>query len=88
MAFSSNNAQQSPTNDSWKAQGFINLYLPSKDGGRVKLGVIPLKEANAREKVLLDWLIADPTNASKILEKLIMEFRTAEPKAGSGFDLG
>jgi hypothetical protein len=93
MAFQSNqstsrynNTQQN--NDQWKAQGFLNLYLPTKDGGRRKLGAIALKEAISTEKAMLDWLKEDPTRVQAILSKLEIEFRTAEPKEGSAFDLG
>lgn len=35
MAFQSQAAAaQTPSNDSWKAQGFLNFYLPAKNGGR------------------------------------------------------
>lgn len=52
----SNNAQ---SNDSWKAAGFINLYLPGGKNGTTKLGAIPLKLANADEKRMFDWLKAN-----------------------------
>lgn len=51
-----NNTQ---ANDSWKAAGFINLYIPGGKNGTTKLGAIPLKLANADEKALFDWLKAD-----------------------------
>lgn len=88
MAFQSNAQAAAPANDNWKAQGFLNLSLPSKDGGKVKLGAIPLKTSNPREKALIDWLTEDPTRVSVILDKLVIEYRSAEPKAGSNFDLG
>jgi len=57
MAFNQSNAQRTETtqanSDSWKAQGFLNLYLPSKNGQRKKLGAIPLKESKHSEKHLL-----------------------------------
>lgn len=91
MAFNSGNtasASSTPANDNWKAQGFLNLSLPSQDGGKVKLGAIPLKASNPREKALIEWLTEDPTRVEAILSKLIIEYRSAEPKAGSSFDLG
>lgn len=89
MAFQSNAATAvSPANDSWKAQGFLNLYLPSKDGGkRKKLGAIPLKEAKTSEKALLAWLNEDPANAQKILAKLEIEYQSATPADTAGFAL-
>lgn len=83
---SNNNAQGQ--NESWKAQGFLNLYLPTANGGRRKLGAIPLKEAKSNERQMLEWLKEDPTRVETILSKLEIEFRTAESDEGSGFDLG
>lgn len=83
-ASNNNNAQ----NESWKAQGFINLYLPSADGKRRKLGAIPLKQSKPSEKKLLEWLNEDPSRVEKIMSKLIMEYQSAEPAETSGFDLG
>jgi len=93
MAFQSN-AQQAaaaPTNDSWKAQGFLNLYLPNKEGKRVKLGAIPLKDSKHSEKALIEWLSDDATREVRVatlLSKLIVEFKSATPGEGAGFDLG
>lgn len=75
------------SNDSWKAQGFLNLYLPGKNGDRKKLGAIPLKDSKPSEKDLLVWLNEDPTRVDKIMAKLIMEYQSAVPAEGSGFDL-
>ena len=88
MAFNTNTAA-APTqqNDNWKAQGFLNLYLPAKDGKRMKLGAIPLKESKASEKAMLAWLNEDPTRVAIILAKLEIEYKSATPADGSGFDL-
>ena len=90
MAFN-NNAQRAeqPQNENWKAQGFLNLYLPSKEQGkRKKLGAIPLKESKANEKALLAWLNEDPSRVSQILAKLEIEYQSATAADASGFDLG
>lgn len=89
MAFNASNASAtSQSNDSWKAQGFLNLYLPSKDGKRKKLGAIPLKESKASEKALLTWLNEDPSRVAAIMAKLEIEYQSATPADGSGFALG
>jgi len=77
------------TDTAWKAQGFLNLYLPSKNGNgeRRKLGAIPLKESKPNEKAMLDWLNEDPSRVAKILEKLVIEYQSAVPSDTSGFDL-
>ena len=75
------------TNTNWKAQGFLNLYLPDKKGGRRKLGAIPLKDAKPNEKELLAWLNEDPSRVEIIMSKLEMEYQPAEAE-GTGFALG
>lgn len=77
----------SNANENWKAQGFINLYLPTKGGKRRKLGAVALREAKDNEKALYDWLNADPENVSKLASKLIVEFQTASITEGAAFDL-
>jgi hypothetical protein len=88
MAFQSQAAAaQTPSNDSWKAQGFLNFYLPAKNGGRKKLGAIPLKESKLNEKQLLAWLNQDPSRVATILSQLEIEFQSAVPAETSGFAL-
>ena len=90
MAFQPNTASAPavPQNENWKAQGFLNLYLPAKDGKRMKLGSIPLKESKPSEKTMLAWLNEDPARVAVILAKLEIEYKSATPADGSGFDLG
>lgn len=91
MAFNrSTSPAAAPVNDSWKAQGFLNLYLPAKDakGGRRKLGAIPLKEAKPAEKQLMDWLNEDPARVSVILDKLVIEYQSTAGADTAGFDIG
>lgn len=91
MAFNNaaqnNNSNAQSNNDAWKAQGFLNLYLPSRAGGRKKLGAIPLKAAKPNEKQMLDWLNEDPSRVSVILSSLEIEFQSALPSDTSGFAL-
>ena len=94
MAFNTGNTQSAAApatqqNTDWKAQGFLNFYLPM-DGKRVKLGAIPLKESNARgvnEKKMLEWLNEDPSRVSKILAQLVIEFKPVETTESKGADL-
>ena len=95
MAFQTNKGQEPGTsnkgnadNESWKAAGFINVYLPTKAGGRRKVGAIPLREAKVVEKELSDFLAADPENIKAFVAKMIVEFQTAEITEDSHFDLG
>jgi hypothetical protein len=89
MAFQQNAAAvaDTPSNDKWKAQGFLNFYLPSKTGGRKKLGAIPLRDSKGNEKQLLAWLNEDPSRVAKILASLEIEFQSALPADVAGFDL-
>lgn len=88
--------------DNWKATGFLNIFLPSREGGRVKLGAIPLKTSRPREHELAQWLAgADLDKAmpeaareaeleariAKVIGKLDIEYTSAEPSEGKGFDL-
>lgn len=90
--FAQNNQTSNVTrtqDDSWKAQGFLNLYLPGKDGVRRKLGAIPLKESKSNEKAMLAWLNEDASRVAMILAKLEIEYKPATPESeGHGFDLG
>ena len=82
-----NNNVRNVGDESWKAQGFLNLYLPSRGGQRRKLGSIPLKESRSSEKELLAWLNEDPTRVGKLLGKLEMEFQPAVKADENHFDL-
>jgi len=88
MAFQSNaQPANNPSNETWKAQGFLNFYLPAKNGARKKLGAIPLKESRTSDKALLAWLNEDPSRVATILSKLEIEFQSALPADTSGFAL-
>ena len=90
MAFatsSATTAQSSTNNESWKAQGFLNLYLPAKNGQSRKLGAIPLKESKANEKQLLAWLNEDPSRVTQILAKLEIEYQSAASNDEHAFAL-
>lgn len=89
MAFKPTAVPASTDEDvSWKAQGFINISLPSKDGkSNRKLGAIPLRDSNVNEKSLREFLEADPANLDKVLSKLILNYQNASPAEDSGFDL-
>jgi hypothetical protein len=84
------------TDDSWKAQGFLNFYLPSDTApsGREKIGAVGLRSSKATENYVLDYLMAvigDPAKldarVKSVLAQLIVEFKSAEPAAKSGLKL-
>jgi hypothetical protein len=75
------------TNDNWKSQGFINVFLPTKGGGKIKLGFIGLQDKVEREKELRLFLEADPANIGILASKLIIEYNSAQPSEANKFDL-
>lgn len=87
MAFNTNTQQSTPANDSWKAQGFVNMYITSKDGKKKKFGAVPLKDSKPNEKALREFLEAAPANITKLAAKVIFEYQSAVPAEGSNFDL-
>lgn len=73
-----------------KAVGYLNFYLPTENGGKRKIGNsgIPLREANANERKLAEWLAQDPeARAALLMGKLILEYNSAEPTEGGAFVL-
>lgn len=76
MAFQSNNNQN---NDNWKAQAFLNFYLPKANGeGRHKIGAIPLKDARKYEANLIKRLSEDPEALKKMLGMLQIDFQLVD----------
>lgn len=74
-------------NDNWRAQAFLNLWLPSKNGGRRKLGAIPLRTSRVGEKQLIEWLKQNPERVQIILERLEIDFQMAVSGDEEIFDL-
>ena len=65
--------------ESWKSQGFLNLYIPTKSGSRRKIGTIFLKESRATDKQLLDAFKRDPeATMKKLMTMLELEYNSAE----------
>jgi len=61
---SQNQAQSNdgPSNDSWKATAFINVYLPRLDEkgevvGKIKVGAIALKDSNKFQAALIKRIV-------------------------------
>jgi hypothetical protein len=76
------------SNDSWKAVGFINLYLPTVGGKEKKLGAIPLRASRPAEKELSDWLNKKAENVASMASVLVVEFNDSEASNADQFDLG
>jgi hypothetical protein len=84
----SRNNNQSGNNDDWKANAFLNVFLPRKNGTRMKLGFFPLKETNIDQQKLITWIKEDPeTRLASLLQKLVIEFHEVGSQDESDLDL-
>ena len=63
-------------NNREKAQGFINVYLPTADGGRRQIGYIALYQSKSDGAQLLNALNADPEKLADLQAKMVMEYRS------------
>lgn len=65
--------------ESWKAQAFLNVYLPTADGtSRRKIGAIPLKASKNYEAALIKKLTEDPESLARMVNMLEIEFNLAD----------
>ena len=67
--------QNKGNSSDWKATAFINLFLNRKNGTKMKLGFIALKENDPE------------TRLPALLEKLVLDYRRVEAKSDDGLDL-
>lgn len=75
-------------NDDWKADAFINVFLPRKNGTRMKLGFFALKESNVDQSKLIAWIKEDPeARIAALLDKLVIEFHEVGQQGESDLDL-
>lgn len=99
MAFQRTNAQTNVSNfprpealaqnDRWKADAFVNLYLPTRDGNRVKLGAVSLSADKPTQKQLLDFIADGGEDAlNQLKDRLILDFKRADGNNGTELDLG
>lgn len=73
------------TNESWKSDGFLNIYIPTKSGGRRKVGSIGLKNSKPFEADLIKRLSEGGEEAAKAMKEVIeLEFNLAEPTSEDG----
>lgn len=71
-----------------KAEGFINLYLPTAAGGKKQIGFVSLKSTDIYHKQILTLMEKDPEGGMKtLLEKLVITFNPARPEEESLLDL-
>ena len=90
MAFrNQNNARNNASeqsNESWKAQGFINVYVNVGNGNKRKLIGIPLKEQKAFERMLLERLQQEG-GVEALMENLSITFELTDKEVKAS-DLG
>lgn len=83
-----NSRRTNDRDDSWKADAFLNLYLPKRDGSKAKLISVPLKLDRVNDAELIEFLSAHEDNAQKLISKrVIADFRLADGSNSSGLDL-
>lgn len=75
------NSSNNNGNAEWKASAFVNVYLPRKDGTRMKLGFIALKGDHQEQKHVLDTLRGDPEAIERLKSKIVLEFKDLEEVA-------
>lgn len=81
-------SNKSNTNTDWKADAFINVFLPRKNGTRMKLGYFALKENNIDQSKLIAWIKEDPEGRlAALLDKLVIEFHEVNQQNESDLDL-
>lgn len=82
------NNSQSGNNDDWKANAFLNCFLPRRNGTRMKLGFFPLKENNVDQAKLIQWIKENPEERlAALLDKLVIEFHEVGSADESDLDL-
>jgi hypothetical protein len=83
------NSSTSSTNaaDAWKADAFLNFSLPTKSGGKSKLGAISLKLSKEHQKQLIELFKADPAKVQEMAAKLIVDFQMATVSEENAFDI-
>lgn len=85
-----NNGQHNnQQDDKWKADGFLNLYLPGADGNPKKLGAVALhkrKKADAQIIAALEGQNAEQI-MDYILSNLSAQYQPADGTGAAGFAL-
>ena len=85
MAFNTGVKRNDTTNqqnDSWKAQAFVNLYVPTPEGGKRKIGSIALKDSKPFEAALIKRL-QEEGGLEALKDALIVDFQMADKEVSS-----
>lgn len=83
--------QQAPAQqqENWKADGFLNLYLPGADGQPKKLGAIALHKRRKGDAQVIEALEGQNAQAvlEYILQNLSANYQPADGSGAAGFAL-
>ena len=88
-----NNVAQMNTraqNDNWKADAFVNIYLPRRDGSRAKLGSLNLKLSRKTDSQVIEHLANAPDLAEALEQlkgRLEIDFNMADGSDSAELDL-
>lgn len=91
MAFNFNNNRSNNNNNNnneyWRSDAFINIYLPTANGGRRKLGSIGLKKSRPAERQLIEFLSEDPDRIADVIASAEFDFRLTDEDNFNAFVL-
>ena len=87
--FNKSGSAQNRADESWKADGFINISIPAAtQSGKRKLGAIALKGDKKGMAELLAFLAANPANVVALMETATFDYQSASSESDdSGFIL-
>jgi len=86
-----NSAANQGGNQNWRADAFVNIYLPRRDGSRAKLGSISLKASRATDAQVIEHLQNAPDLATALEQlkgRLEIDFNMADGSDSAALDLG
>jgi len=76
-------------NENWKSDAFLNIYMPTRQGNRRKVGSIGLKLNRPMDKQLLDYLSdAGEDGLAALKERIELDFQRADGHNGDELDFG
>jgi hypothetical protein len=70
----------------WKAQGFINITIPGKNGP-VKLGSIALKDSKPLDAMIIETLKKSPEKITELINKMQFSFNAVNEVDASDFEI-
>jgi hypothetical protein len=86
MAFVQSQTQAPVTQE--KAAKWVNIYLPTEDGGKLKVGAFPLNKSNSTQAAVID-LVSTDEGAQLFMDNLIVVIQEGAPeKSAIKFKLG